>query len=115
MRRICFAVLVIIIGCQSVKEKDWYEHKGTKERIQILSIDNGKLLSKVGNDFINEQNKIGWEVYKIKNMHRLAYEPADSLSECVSFITTNNVRGYLFIKFNIVNVNNLKSNYKLIE
>lgn len=108
--------LVLFIGCQShPKAGDWYEHKGTRERVQVSDVETWKFHYEVGTNYVNTGNKISWDVYKIKEMHSLDCDKEDSLKECINFITFRNTRGYNFSTFHIISMEKLKQNYQLIE
>ncbi|GJQ22174.1 MAG: hypothetical protein HBSIN02_25290 [Bacteroidia bacterium] len=54
-----FFVLLILAGCSDPKPDfgDWYEHKGTRERIQIMAAGLGKDLIRIhGADFVPDKS-----------------------------------------------------------
>ena len=64
-------ILLILIGCSShPKAGDWYEHKGTRERIKILVVGNGREIAKryatdyayiSGSGIYDNEECVAWE------------------------------------------------------
>jgi hypothetical protein len=115
MRNLLFIFILFIVGCQSVKEGDWYANKGTQKRFKVINIGTGKSLDEVYKRIIKEEVKISKKLrYLLPPEYH--YDSADSAKECVSFQETKTIQGpYHCSRIDIVSIEKLKQDYKLVE
>ena len=112
--RSCIAVLAIsLMACSSgPKEGQWYEHKGTRERIKISSVGRGDQLKQFLDRFIQDDNKITRET-RGYDMSSLVYDSTNATEECVSF--EKHHPGLLWWRWYIIPVRKLGEDYSLVE
>jgi hypothetical protein len=99
MKTILLFISLIFVGCQNHPQKgDWYEHKGTRERVQVENVGTGKSL----------EMKLRLTLSSVYH-----YYQTDSLVRCVSF---QKVEGPIpYSQHNIIPVDEFKQDYQLIE
>lgn len=101
-------IFLLSIGCAAPQSGQWYEHKGTRERIQITNTGYGWKLAEI-------TRKISKEAKDRKSpiTFFLSYDEADSTTECVSFDVHH--PGLIWWKTYVISVEKLKQDYSRVE
>jgi hypothetical protein len=111
-----FVILLSLISCKNLpKEGEFYEHKGTKDRIKIQYFGNGQSAYKYCRSMAKDQNNIykksrGYEPIKIK------YSDIDSIKECVVFFQEGDIKSNTFVTYyNVITAEELQKDYILVQ
>ena len=107
---------ILFIACNThPKENDWYEHKGTGKRIQIVNIGTGKYLNSLYFDIVNIDRKA---TKKIRTLLPpiYNYDPNDSTKQCVSFQEMVLIQPpYHYRRYDIISLETLMRDYILVN
>jgi hypothetical protein len=113
MRILIIAFALCIVSCDSGPQTgQWYEHKGTKERIKVTSVGSGQQLKQLMVRVIADDNKITRST-RGYSMSSLVYDSSNANQDCIAF--EKHHPGLLWWRWYIIPVKQLREDYSLVQ
>ena len=107
---------LLLTSCSSNPKADqYYEHRGTRERVKIEYVSDGKKAAAFCQQLADDLNSVFMKSRGISPF-KLRYNDADSTKECVVFFEQGDItRVVLLTYYNVVPVEQFLVDYKLVE
>lgn len=101
--------LLFLIGCNpGPKGGEWYEHKGTRDRIHIVSVGKGADLKKDLQGMVDKMKG-----YRSPTVYFVRFDAEDSEKQCVEF--EKHHPGLLWWEWHVISVDKLNRDYSIVK
>ena len=118
MKRLIFSLCALLFLSCHPREGDYYENRGTKERVSILSVGSGHQLFPLASRICLSDNKITQET-RGYDMSRVEYNADDSLTVCILFFSpdemTKSAKGFGIVRYQIISRHDFLQDHSLVN
>lgn len=117
MRTILIVLTTMLFcACQvPPKEGEWYEHKGTRQRIQLRMVGTGKDCFEMVNRLADSQNAVFRET-RGYDPFTVVYDSSHAQTHCVVFFNEGDILSrYFTTTYTIITAEQLRRDYTLVE
>ena len=113
MKKIIILCMLFFVGCNShPKVGDWYEHKGTRERVNVEFVGLGKLANEYCQKRLEDYKNIVPKDLQITTKYMVTYFESDSDKICLVLKTRQDM---IRPSWWVMDKEMLDGDYKLVE
>jgi len=117
MKKCLFTLFLIIATSCDLEPQSgqWYEHRGTRERVQLKHVGSGEQCFRVARTVAEGQNEVFRKTRGYEPFH-VSYDTNKAKSRCVFFSEEGDVtRKFFMTYYRIIPIQDLKRDYTLVE